>query len=154
MNVTAGPDLNIGEFTDVGAIVEEFASDSATVVVGTVIDEDLADELKVTVVATGLGDTGKLQVIAGADGAGGARAKRRASIISTGPRTSGTTRRSSRKTWRKICWWKIRTIWTSRRSASPGGLSCVRQAGLNAVRPASGVSAVAAAARKQNVTKL
>ena len=63
VNVTAGPDLNIGEFTDVGAIVEEFASDSATVVVGTVIDEDLSDELKVTVVATGLGDTGKVQVL-------------------------------------------------------------------------------------------
>ena len=61
VNVTAGPDLNIGEFTDVGNIVEEFASDSATVVVGTVIDQDLGDELKVTVVATGLGDTGRIQ---------------------------------------------------------------------------------------------
>ena len=61
VNVTAGPDLNIGEFTDVGNIVEEFASDSATVVVGTVIDQELGDELKVTVVATGLGDTGRIQ---------------------------------------------------------------------------------------------
>jgi len=61
VNVTAGPDLNIGEFTDVGTIVEEFASDSATVVVGTVIDEELTDELKVTVVATGLGDTGRIE---------------------------------------------------------------------------------------------
>jgi cell division protein FtsZ len=60
VNVTAGPDLNIGEFTDVGTIIEEFASDSATVVVGTVIDEELTDELKVTVVATGLGDTGRI----------------------------------------------------------------------------------------------
>ncbi len=55
VNVTAGPDLNIGEFTDVGNIVDEFASSSATVVVGTVIDPDMGDELKVTVVATGLG---------------------------------------------------------------------------------------------------
>jgi len=55
VNVTAGPDLNIGEFTDVGNIVEDFASSSATVVVGTVIDEDMGEELKVTVVATGLG---------------------------------------------------------------------------------------------------
>ncbi len=55
VNVTAGPDLNIGEFTDVGSIVEDFASSSATVVVGTVIDEDMGEELKVTVVATGLG---------------------------------------------------------------------------------------------------
>ncbi len=56
VNVTAGPDLNIGEFTDVGNIVEEFASAAATVVVGTVIDPDMGEELKVTVVATGLGE--------------------------------------------------------------------------------------------------
>ena len=56
VNVTAGPDLNIGEFTDVGNIIEEFASDQATVVVGTVIDPDMGEELKVTVVATGLGE--------------------------------------------------------------------------------------------------
>lgn len=55
VNVTAGPDLNIGEFTDVGNIVDEFASSSAIVVVGTVIDPDMGEELKVTVVATGLG---------------------------------------------------------------------------------------------------
>ena len=56
VNVTAGPDLGIGEFADVGNIVEEFSSDNATVVVGTVIDPDIGDELKVTVVATGLGE--------------------------------------------------------------------------------------------------
>ncbi len=59
VNVTAGPDLNIGEFTEVGNIIEDFASEAATVVVGTVIDQDLADELKVTVVATGLGEAGR-----------------------------------------------------------------------------------------------
>ncbi|KZY60225.1 cell division protein FtsZ [Oleiphilus sp. HI0071] len=54
VNITAGIDLNLGEFSEVGSIVEEFASDSATVVVGTVIDPEMTDELKVTVVATGL----------------------------------------------------------------------------------------------------
>jgi len=54
VNITAGVDLNLGEFSEVGNIVEEFASDSATVVVGTVIDPEMTDELKVTVVATGL----------------------------------------------------------------------------------------------------
>ncbi|MCB1683404.1 MAG: cell division protein FtsZ [Pseudomonadales bacterium] len=63
VNVTAGPDLNIGEFTDVGNIIEEFASDSATVVVGTVIDPDMGDELKVTVVATGLGEYERPNVV-------------------------------------------------------------------------------------------
>jgi len=48
-------DLNLGEFSEVGDIVREFASDAATVVVGTVIDPEMTDELKVTVVATGLG---------------------------------------------------------------------------------------------------
>lgn len=54
VNITAGVDLNLGEFSEVGSIIEEFASDSATVVVGTVIDPDMTDELRVTVVATGL----------------------------------------------------------------------------------------------------
>ena len=55
VNITAGPELALGEFADVGDTVEEFASDGATVVVGTVIDDDMADQLRVTVVATGLG---------------------------------------------------------------------------------------------------
>jgi cell division protein FtsZ len=55
VNITAGLDLSLGEFSEVGDIVEEFASDNATVVVGTVIDPDMTDELRVTVVATGLG---------------------------------------------------------------------------------------------------
>jgi len=63
VNVTAGPDLNIGEFTDVGSIVDDFASDQATVVVGTVIDPEMCDELKVTVVATGLADSGRPNVV-------------------------------------------------------------------------------------------
>jgi len=55
VNVTAGMDLAIGEFEEVGNTVKEFASENATVVVGTVIDPDMRDELRVTVVATGLG---------------------------------------------------------------------------------------------------
>jgi cell division protein FtsZ len=55
VNITAGPDLAIGEFEEVGNTVKEFASDDATVVVGTVIDMEMAAELRVTVVATGLG---------------------------------------------------------------------------------------------------
>ena len=55
VNVTAGPDLSIGEFQEVGNTVREFTSEGATVVVGTVIDPDLTDRIRVTVVATGLG---------------------------------------------------------------------------------------------------
>jgi cell division protein FtsZ len=56
VNITAGLDLAIGEFDEVGNTVKEFARDDATVVVGTVIDPDMVDEMRVTVVATGLGD--------------------------------------------------------------------------------------------------
>jgi cell division protein FtsZ len=55
VNVTAGMDLSIGEFQEVGETIKQFASEQATVVVGTVIDPDMAQEIRVTVVATGLG---------------------------------------------------------------------------------------------------
>jgi cell division protein FtsZ len=55
VNVSAGMDLSIGEFQEVGQIVKQFASDDATVVVGTVIDPELTNTVRVTVVATGLG---------------------------------------------------------------------------------------------------
>lgn len=55
VNVTAGLDMAIGEFEEVGNTIKQFASDNATVVVGTVIDPEMHDELRVTVVATGLG---------------------------------------------------------------------------------------------------
>ncbi len=55
VNITAGENLCLGEFTEVGDTIEEFASDDATVVVGTVIDPDMGDEIRVTVGATGLG---------------------------------------------------------------------------------------------------
>ncbi len=56
VNVTAGMDMAIGEFEDVGNTVREFASDDATVVIGTVLDPELQGELRVTMVATGIGE--------------------------------------------------------------------------------------------------
>ena len=61
MNITAGRDLSIGEFEEVGNTVKEFAADDATVVIGTVIDPDMHNEMRVTVVATGLGIREKRQ---------------------------------------------------------------------------------------------
>ena len=46
VNITAGLDLSLGEFSEVGDTIEEFASEEATVVVGTVIDPDMNDELR------------------------------------------------------------------------------------------------------------
>ena len=57
VNVTAGLDLSIGEFEEVGEIVNAMASEDATVVVGAVIDPELEGEMRVTVVATGLDNT-------------------------------------------------------------------------------------------------
>jgi cell division protein FtsZ len=55
VNVSAGVDLGLDEFTEVGNTIEEFSSEDATIVVGTVIDPSLEDEIRVTVVATGIG---------------------------------------------------------------------------------------------------
>lgn len=63
VNVTAGMDMSIGEFDEVGNAIREFASEDATVVVGTVIDAELDDELRVTVVATGLGQEEQQQAV-------------------------------------------------------------------------------------------
>jgi len=84
VNITAGLDMAIGEFEEVGNVVRSFAADDATVVVGTAIDESLEGELHVTVVATGLGQQQQSQAIRGvraqaergsmqATGTGGAR---------------------------------------------------------------------------------
>lgn len=59
VNITAGVDMSIGEFEAVGDAIKSFASDSATVVVGTVIDPEMTEELRVTVVVTGLGQGSK-----------------------------------------------------------------------------------------------
>jgi cell division protein FtsZ len=55
VNITAGPNLTMKEFEEVGSTVADLASEDATVVMGTVIDPELGDDLRVTVVATGLG---------------------------------------------------------------------------------------------------
>jgi cell division protein FtsZ len=55
VNVTAGENLGLGEFTQVGQTVKQCASEDATVVIGTTIDPEMGDAIRVTVVATGLG---------------------------------------------------------------------------------------------------
>jgi cell division protein FtsZ len=55
INVTAGMDLRTSEFHTVGETVKQYASEDATVVVGYVIDHEMSDEIRVTVVATGIG---------------------------------------------------------------------------------------------------
>lgn len=57
VNITGGMDLSIGEFEDVGEVIKNITSENATVVVGTVIDPSMTDEIRVTIVATGLGNS-------------------------------------------------------------------------------------------------
>jgi cell division protein FtsZ len=54
VNITAGPDFTMSEFDEIGRTIDGFASEDATVVLGTVLDPDMQDEVRVTVVATGL----------------------------------------------------------------------------------------------------
>jgi len=54
VNVT-GANMTLGEFQDIGDVISSFASEDATVVMGTAIDEMMDDQIRVTVVATGLG---------------------------------------------------------------------------------------------------
>ena len=54
VNITAGPNFTMREFDEVGSTIEAFASEDATVVIGTVLDASMGDEVRVTVVATGL----------------------------------------------------------------------------------------------------
>jgi len=59
VNLTAGLDLTIGEFEEMGDVIEEFASENATIVVGTALDPEMNDEVRVTIIATGVGPVEK-----------------------------------------------------------------------------------------------
>ena len=54
VNVTAGTNLTMREFDEIGRIIHDFASEDATVVIGTSLDPEMKDDVRVTVVATGL----------------------------------------------------------------------------------------------------
>ncbi len=61
VNVTGGLEMSIGEFEEVGNTVREFAADDATVVIGTVVEPERREDLRVTIVATGLGQEKRKQ---------------------------------------------------------------------------------------------
>ena len=54
VNITSGLDFTLGEFNEVGDVIDQVASEDAKVIIGTSIDEAMSDEIRVTVVATGL----------------------------------------------------------------------------------------------------
>lgn len=70
VNITANDEVGLSEFTEVGNIIEEYASEDATVVIGCAIDPSVGDEMRVTVVATGLEGKGSAMEVQSAVGAG------------------------------------------------------------------------------------
>ncbi|MFC3551556.1 cell division protein FtsZ [Lysobacter cavernae] len=93
VNITAGPDFTMAEFDEVGRTIENFASEDATVVIGTVLDPDMQDEVKVTVVATGLNRVASKQSLRGHDRDSGFESQRRPQVqlVNTQVKRDGTT---------------------------------------------------------------
>jgi cell division protein FtsZ len=90
VNITAGPDFTMAEFDEVGRTIEGFAAEDATVVLGTVLDPDMQDEVRVTVVATGLNRVVARQPVGrGSDLAGSMREPMRAPIKLVRDATTG-----------------------------------------------------------------
>jgi cell division protein FtsZ len=65
VNITAGASFTMREFEEIGRTIEEFASEDATVVIGTVLDHEIQDDVRVTVVATGLNRQPQVRVVGG-----------------------------------------------------------------------------------------
>ena len=59
VNIAAGLDMSIGEFNEVGEVVSQFAAEDATVVIGTSLDHEQSEHMRVTIVVTGLGNDPK-----------------------------------------------------------------------------------------------
>ena len=127
VNITAGPDFTMAEFDEVGRTVENFASEDATVVIGTVLDPDMQDEVRVTVVATGLNRAVSRQSVRDrADfGMEATARKPQVQLIHTQGRRDGTTGTDARRDGR------LRTRARTRASAR----ACVAVAAANRRRP-------------------
>ena len=93
VNITAGPDFTMAEFDEVGRTIENFASEDATVVIGTVLDPDMQDEVKVTVVATGLNRAVSRQALPTRDFDAGYQPQRRPQVelVRSQGKRDGTT---------------------------------------------------------------
>jgi len=56
INITGGPDLTLYEVNVASTIIRESADEDANIIFGAVIDENMRDEMKITVIATGFGE--------------------------------------------------------------------------------------------------
>jgi cell division protein FtsZ len=55
INITGGPDLSLHEVSEVSSVIHDAAGEDANIIFGAVIDPDLKGEIRVTVIATGIG---------------------------------------------------------------------------------------------------
>jgi len=56
MNITSGPELTIEEVQEASSLIQQQAHEDANIIWGTVLDETAGEELRVTVIATGIGE--------------------------------------------------------------------------------------------------
>ena len=56
INITGGPDLCLHEVNEAASMIQEEAHDEANIIFGAVIDENMTDEIRITVIATGFGE--------------------------------------------------------------------------------------------------
>lgn len=67
INITGGPNLSLYEVNEAANIVFEAAHEDAHIIFGSVIDEDMGDEIRVTVIATGFGSPPAKVLVSGAE---------------------------------------------------------------------------------------
>jgi cell division protein FtsZ len=59
LNITAGPDITLFEVSEASTLIQGEADEEANIIFGTVIDENMGDEIRITVIATGFEQGGK-----------------------------------------------------------------------------------------------
>jgi len=59
VNITGGPDMKLHEANEAVSLIHEEAHEEANIIFGSVVQENLADEIRVTVIATGLSDVSR-----------------------------------------------------------------------------------------------
>lgn len=59
LNITGGPDMTLHEINEASSLIQKEAHEDANIIFGTVIDKDMTDEIRITVIATGFEDAAK-----------------------------------------------------------------------------------------------
>jgi hypothetical protein len=63
INITGGPDLTLHEVNEASSLIQQAAHEDANIIFGSVIDPNLSDEVRITVIATGFDRSAKTEVI-------------------------------------------------------------------------------------------